>query len=78
MRAAVLLLGGLDGLAHAAGVLAIEGFPGAFDETILRRVVDEHVCPSHGLHHAPMTAAKMQAAKHGDKDAEGASHQRHG
>lgn len=65
----LLLLSFGDRLAHAAGVLAVEGLLRAFDEAVLCGVVDDHARPSDHLHHAPVTAAEMQAAQDSNGDA---------
>jgi len=65
----LLFLPFLDRFAHGTGVLAVEGFLRAFDQAVLRGVVDDHVRPGDDLHHAPVAAAEMQAAQDGDEDA---------
>lgn len=65
----LLFLPFLDRFAHGTGVLAVESFLCAFDQAVLRGVVDDHVRPGDDLHHAPVAAAEMQAAEDGDEDA---------
>lgn len=52
-----LLFGLLDRVAHVAGMLAVEGFFRAGEDgSVLRGVVPDHVCPSHGLENSPVAS----------------------
>lgn len=71
-----LLLPVLNRVAHRAGVLPVERPFRSRQEAILRRVIDEHIGPSNHLDHAPVAAAKMQAAKQCHEGVDEALHSR--